>query len=118
MVKSSKTKKCEPKIYEATIHMHKHMRDTTFKQRANKAVKVVKRFTRRFMKTKDVRVEPKLNKFIWSKGIKGVPFRTRIRMDRKRNEDEDAKRKMYCVVSWVPVATYKGLRNQRKEQEE
>merc|ERR1719329_2135078 len=45
------------------------------------------------MSTKDVRVDTKLNKFIWSCGIRNVPVRVRVRMSRKRNEDEDAKEK-------------------------
>merc|ERR1719482_229183 len=49
------------------------------------------------MNTKDVRVDTKLNKFIWHKGIRNVPFRVRLRLSRKRNEDEDAQedRKLY-----------------------
>ncbi|KAL7098940.1 hypothetical protein ACP275_09G050500 [Erythranthe tilingii] len=32
----------------------------------------------------------KLNKHIWSRGISSVPKRIRIRIARKRNDDEDA----------------------------
>merc|ERR550532_2732353 len=50
------------------------------------------------MGTKDVRVDTKLNKFVWSNGIRNVPKRVRVRMSRKRNEDEDAKEKMFTLV--------------------
>ena len=61
------------------------------------------------MGTKDVRVDPKLNKAVWSHGIKNVPRRLRVRFDRTRNDEENAKHKLYTVVSWVPVSTYKGI---------
>ena len=61
------------------------------------------------MKTKDVRVDTKLNKFIWSKGVKNVPHRVRVRLARKRNDDEDAKEKLFTLVTHVPVDTFKGL---------
>merc|ERR1719274_440561 len=54
------------------------------------------------MQTTDVRVDTKLNKFLWSNGIRNVPKRVRIRMSRKRNEDEDAEEKMYTLVQHVP----------------
>ena len=45
------------------------------------------------MKTKDVRLDTKLNKYLWSKGVRNVPFRVRVRLARKRNEDEEADEK-------------------------
>jgi len=72
-------------------------------------VKEIKRFAKKHMGTEDVRLDVKLNKFIWSKGVRNVPRRVRVRLARKRNEDEDAKEKMYTLVTHVPVATYKKL---------
>lgn len=40
------------------------------------------------MKTEDVRVDPKLNQFIWNQGIRNLPRRVRVRISRKRTEDE------------------------------
>ena len=48
-------------------------------------------FAEKAMGTKDVRVDVKLNKQIWSRGIRGPPRRIRVRVARKRNDDEDAK---------------------------
>eukprot|EP00993_Chasmostoma_nieuportense_P005640 NODE_6263_length_555_cov_18.810748_g6098_i0.p1 GENE.NODE_6263_length_555_cov_18.810748_g6098_i0~~NODE_6263_length_555_cov_18.810748_g6098_i0.p1 ORF type:complete len:161 (+),score=63.19 NODE_6263_length_555_cov_18.810748_g6098_i0:48-485(+) len=113
--KKSKTQcKTKPLCLEATIHLHKHIHNTKRKKRAGRAIKRIKQFAIRLMKTKDVRIDPKLNKYIWSRGIKGVPYRARLRLERKRKEDEDSKKKqMYTIISWVPVASYKGLENQR-----
>ena len=40
--------------------------------------------------------------------VRNVPFRVRIRLARKRNEDEDSVHKLYTLVTHVPVATFKG----------
>ena len=47
-----------------------------------------------------MRVDTKLNKFLWSQGIKAVPGRVRVRLARKRNDDEEAAEKLYtlCMV--------------------
>merc|ERR1740129_2325028 len=55
------------------------------------------------MGTKDVRIDAKLNKYVWSKGIKNVPVRVRVRLSRKRNEDEEADEKLYTLAQLVEV---------------
>jgi len=50
-----------------------------------------------------------LNHFIWSNGIRNVAKRVRVRISRRRNEDEEGKNKFYSLVQHVPVDTYKGL---------
>lgn len=62
----------------------------------------------------DVRVDTKLNKFLWSQGIKGVPGRVRVRLSRKRNDDEEATEKLYTLCTHVAVERYqyKGLQTQ------
>merc|ERR550514_383402 len=67
--------------------------------------------------TADVRVDTKLNKFLWSNGIRNVPKRVRIRMSRKRNEDEDAAEKMYTLVQHVPVESFKNLQTENVQEE-
>jgi len=76
----------------------------------------VKKFAQKAMGTSDVRLDVKLNKFLWSKGVKNVPFRVRVRLSRKRNEDEDAKEKMFTLVTHVPVASFKKLQTQNVEE--
>jgi len=61
------------------------------------------------MGTSDVRVDVTLNKHVWSKGVKSVPTRVRVKLQRLRNEDEEAKEKMYTLVSYVPTADFHGL---------
>lgn len=71
----------------------------------------IRKFAQKTMKTQDVRLDSKLNKFIWSQGVRNVPFRVRVRLSRKRNDDEEAKEKLYTLVQHVQVATFKGLQN-------
>ncbi|KAG0264007.1 60S ribosomal protein L31 [Mortierella polycephala] len=97
---------------EYTIHMHKHVHGRSFKKRAPHAIKAIKTFAQKTMGTSDVRVDPSLNKQIWSKGIKTVQHRIRIRLSRKRNDDEEAKEKLYTYVTYVPVTSFKGLETQ------
>jgi large subunit ribosomal protein L31e len=69
------------------------------------------------MGTSDVRVEPSLNKAIWNHGIRNVPHRIRVRLSRRRNDDESAKEKLYTVVSFVRVASFKGLQTETVDEE-
>lgn len=66
----------------------------------------------------DVRVDTKLNKFLWSQGIKSVPGRVRVRLARKRNDDEEATEKLYTLCQHVPVERhqYKGLVTQNVDE--
>lgn len=92
-----------------TIHLHKHVHGVQFKKRAPWAVKAIKQFTSKHMGTKDVRLDPQLNKEIWKMGVKAVPHRMRLRIARKRNDEEGAKEKLYCYVSHVAGESAKGL---------
>merc|ERR1712130_604027 len=84
---------------EYTIHLHKRLHTVSFKKRAPRAVKEIKKFAQKAMKTTDVRVDVKLNKAVWSRGIRNVPNRLRIVIQRRRNDDEDAKEEMYSFVT-------------------
>jgi large subunit ribosomal protein L31e len=64
------------------------------------------------MGTKDVRIDAKLNKAVWAKGVRNVPYRIRVRLSRRRNEDEDAKEKLYTLVQHVEVSSFKGLQTE------
>jgi ribosomal protein L31E len=95
-----------------------------FKKRAPRAIKEIRKFatqamvcihlltnttscepvlTRRSQGTTDVRLDPQLNKKVWESGIKGVPYRLRVRVSRKRNDEEGAKEKLYSYVQAVNV---------------
>ncbi|KAG9416374.1 60S ribosomal protein L31 [Aphanomyces cochlioides] len=99
-----------------TINLHKRLHRATFKKKAPKAVREIKKFAQKAMGTSDVRIDSKLNKFVWSQGVRNIPYRVRVRLSRKRNEDEDAKEKLYTLVQHVQVSSYKGLGTENVEE--
>lgn len=94
------------------------MHGVSFKKRAPKAVKEIKKFAKLHMGTDDVRLDPKLNQEIWKRGVKGVPFRLRLRISRRRNEEEDAKNPLFSYVEPVVVASAKGLQTVVVDEDE
>merc|ERR1711879_386148 len=98
---------------EYTMHLH----NVTFKKRAPRAIKAIRTFAAKSMGTSDVRLDPQLNKKVWESGIKGVPFRLRVRISRKRNDEEDAKEKLYSYVQAVNVKNPKGLQTAVVEEQ-
>jgi len=46
---------------------------------------------------------------VWEQGVKGVPYRIRVRISRRRNDEEGAKEKLYSYVQAVNVKNPKGL---------
>jgi len=91
-----------------TINLHKRLHGVTFKKRAPRAVREIKAFAKRVMRTEDNRVTTNLNKFVWSKGIRNVPYRVRLVLSRRRGEDDQ----LYTEIDVDPVKTFKGLQNQ------
>ncbi|KAK8679341.1 hypothetical protein V6N13_144796 [Hibiscus sabdariffa] len=111
MVEKTRGRKEEVVTREYTINLHKRLHGCTFKKKAPKAIKEIRKFAEKAMGTKDVRVDVKLNKHIWSRGIRSVPRRIRVRIARKRNDDEDAKEELYSLVTVaeIPAEGLKGL---------
>ncbi|XP_075166858.1 ribosomal protein L31 [Haematobia irritans] len=100
---------------ECTIHLSKRVHNIGFKKRAPRAIKEIRKFAEKEMGTNDVRIDTRLNKHIWSKGIRSTPFRVRVRLARRRNDDEDSPNKLYTLVTYVPVATFKNLQTENVE---
>merc|ERR1712216_415333 len=118
MVKGKGTRKTqEPCSRDYTIHLHKYLQKVQFKKRAPRAIREIRKFTAKVMSTKYVLVDTKLNKFVWNSGVRNVPRRVRVRMSRKRNEDEDAKHKMITLVQHVPVESFKGLQTENVRED-
>merc|ERR1712072_814245 len=103
--KKAKSVRAECVTREYTINLHKRLHSSTFKKRAPRAVRAIRKFATDMMGTSDVRVHPQLNKAVWTKGVKNVPCRIRVRCERRRNDDEDAKEKLYTIVTHVMVDT-------------
>ncbi|XP_036169928.1 60S ribosomal protein L31-like [Myotis myotis] len=94
---------------EYTINIHKHIHGVVFKKRAPRALKEIRKFAMKEMGTPDVRIDTRLNKAVWAKRIRNVPYHIWVRLSRKRNEDEDSPNELYTLVTYVPVTTFKYL---------
>ena len=55
---------------EYTVNLHKRLHGIGFKYRAPRAVKELKKFAEKQMGTHDVRIDTRLNKHIWSQGVR------------------------------------------------
>lgn len=116
--KKGKSALSEVVTREYTIHLHKRLHSIGFKKRAPRAIKEIRKFAEKQMGTPDVRVDTRLNKFIWSKGVRNVPYRVRVQLSRRRNEDEDSIHKLYTLVTHVAVTSFKGLQTENVDVSE
>merc|ERR1711915_397090 len=103
---------------EYTINLHKRIHGLQFKKRAPRAIREIKKFAESMMGTPDVRIDVSLNKFVWSKGVRNVPRRARVRLARRHNDDEDSANKLYTLVTYVKVDSFKGLQTIGVESDE
>ena len=73
------------------------------------ALREIQKFATKEMGTPDVRTDTRLNKAVWAKGISDVPYHTQVWLPRKCNEDGDSPNKLYILVTYIPVTTFKNL---------
>uniref|UniRef100_A0A8C8TCS8 Large ribosomal subunit protein eL31 n=1 Tax=Peromyscus maniculatus bairdii TaxID=230844 RepID=A0A8C8TCS8_PERMB len=66
---------------EYTINIHKRIHGVGFKKRAPRALKEIRKFAMKEMGTPDVRIDTRLNKAVWAKGIKNDPSTQRQRWE-------------------------------------
>ncbi|XP_039327043.1 large ribosomal subunit protein eL31-like [Saimiri boliviensis] len=94
---------------EYTINIHKLIHGVGFQKCVPGALKEIRKFAMKEMGTPDVHIDTRFNKAVWAKGIRNVLYRIRVRLSRKRNEDEDSLNKLYTLFTYVPVTTFKNL---------
>merc|ERR1712212_1004687 len=93
--------KSEVVTRDYTIHLHKRLHRVGSKKKAPRALKEIRKFAMQQMGTQDLRIDYRLNEQVWSRGIRSVAGRIRVRLARKRNEDEDSPHKLYTLVTYV-----------------
>jgi large subunit ribosomal protein L31e len=103
----------QPACRDYTLNIHKMMHGIQFKKRAPRCIRDIRRFATKEMHTEEVRVDPGLNRAIWVNGIRNIPRKLRVRISRKRNEDEDSKNKFYSLVQHVPVESFANLKTEK-----
>ncbi|XP_006873332.1 PREDICTED: 60S ribosomal protein L31-like [Chrysochloris asiatica] len=94
---------------EYTINIHKRIHGVDFKKRASRGLKEIQKFTMKEMGTPDVRMDTRLNKAVWAKGIRNVTYLIWVRLSRKHHKDDDLPNKLYTLVTYVLVTTFKNL---------
>ncbi|XP_059934694.1 large ribosomal subunit protein eL31-like [Mesoplodon densirostris] len=94
---------------EYTNNIHKCIHGVGFKKRAPRALREIRKFAMKEMGTPDVCIDTRINKAVWAKGIRNVPYHIHVWLSRKRNEDEDSPNKLYTLVTYVSVTTFKNL---------
>ncbi|XP_052028777.1 60S ribosomal protein L31-like [Apodemus sylvaticus] len=94
---------------EYAINIHKCIiHGMNLKKRAPWALKEIQKFAMKEMGIPDVSIDTRLNKAIWAKGRRDVPYNIRVRLSRKY-KDEDSPNKLYTLVTYVPATTLKNL---------
>jgi large subunit ribosomal protein L31e len=89
---------------DTTINVHKLTHRIQFKKKAPRAISEIRKLVAKLMRTDDVRIDTKLNQFIWSSGIRNLPKKVRVRVTRKRNEDDNEKKsEWYSLVQHVEI---------------
>lgn len=69
-----------------------------YKKRAPRCMAMIRKFAQKAMCTEDVRIDPTVNKYVWSKGIHAVPARIRVRMHRVAEDAEDTEKHVVCTL--------------------
>jgi large subunit ribosomal protein L31e len=52
-------------------------------------------------------IDTRLNKAVWAKGIRNVLYHAQVRLPRKCYEDEESPNKLYTLVAYMPVITFR-----------
>ena len=66
-----------------TFNVAKYTHKVQNKKKAPRCVREIRKLVTKMFKTKDVRIDTKLNKLIWSRGIHALPRRIRIKVSMK-----------------------------------
>ncbi|XP_060039398.1 large ribosomal subunit protein eL31-like [Erinaceus europaeus] len=101
------------KVVTCEFNIHKCIHSMGFKKRAPRALREIQRFAMKEMGTPDVRVDTRLNKAVWAKGIRNVPYCIPVRLSRKHNANEDSLNKLYTLVT-----TFKNLQTVNVDENE
>lgn len=104
MVKSPERKPLTETALDTTINIHKLTHRIQFKRKAPRAISEIRKLVSKLMRTEDVRIDTKLNQFIWASGVRNLPKKVRVRVTRKRNEDDNEKKsEWYSLVQHVDI---------------
>lgn len=99
------------KAVEITINLKKLARKASWKHKAPKCIKFMRKFIQKYFKSEDeVLIAPEINKHIWTNGMKNLPSKVRVKLERgPSNKSPELNVIRVCMVN---VNTFKGLQSQ------
>merc|ERR1711988_160921 len=109
ITKYTMPKELTPVTRDYTVNLHKRCQGIQFKKKARRAVAAIRKFAQQAMGTEEVKIDTKLDQFIWSQGVRNVPRRVRIRVKRCKDEDDEAGSTWVSRVSLLQCNRFKGL---------
>ncbi len=62
------------------LNLRKKLKEYSRLKRAKKAIRLIKDYTRRFVKVKNVKLSNKLNEYVWSNGIRNPPKKIKVKV--------------------------------------
>lgn len=100
-------------IYEHTVRLNKAVRGKPSKKAAPIAIRAIRAQIEKLTKVEDVRLDPSVNVFVWSRGIRHVP--RRIRLEIRMEGDDEHK---YAYVINKDVENFKNLTTEKRGDED
>merc|ERR1711893_247928 len=100
-----------------TINLHRLCHGVQFKKKAVKAIREIRKFALKNMLTEDIRIENDVNQYVWNRGIRNIPRRIRVRLVRKKNDNEESGNKFFTDVRLVKVNSFKNLVTEKSRDE-
>ena len=81
MARDTKSKHTEELEREYTIPLRPSQHQPSRRRRAGHALETIRRFVTRHMKgeKKDVWIDPRLNEYVWERGIQHIPRQVRVK---------------------------------------
>ena len=114
---TSEKKTLTPASRDYTINLHKRCHKIQFKKKAPRALSEIRSFAQKNMLTEDVRVDTEVNQYIWHQGIRNIPRRVRVRLVRRKNDEDETGNKFYTEVKLLRVDDFKGLLTEKSRNE-
>nr|XP_045724538.1 60S ribosomal protein L31-like [Mirounga angustirostris] len=94
---------------ESTINIYKPIHGVGFEKCFHPAFREIRKCAMKEMGIPDVHFETGLNKALWAKGIRNVPYRICVRLSGRCNVDDDSPNKPSTLLTCVPVTAFKNL---------
>ncbi|XP_036902688.1 60S ribosomal protein L31-like [Sturnira hondurensis] len=103
----SATSKAATREYTTNIHNIHILGPLAFKKCAPQVLRGIRNSAVKETGTAGVHTSTRLHKALRAKGPRNVPYRVPGQLSRKRNEGEDSPNKLYTLVTYMPVTTFR-----------